>query len=1033
MDLSLFRAGHKVQREASRWMLYFMAMLGSASGQETLLDYWFLWGDEKAASPGGDTSRVIRVEGAKGEHYVPVYEDMHCHPLVAQARAGFNARRRQEALKLSRQYQDAGMSHKAAYEKAWAEVYQRFRSQSSKEEAKEALLQLVARTQTAGADVSATDAAVQHVLQLLVLHEELLATAEARELLDYLFRQQLIFEKEALLAEPGTNDALMVLFADAMVHGMKGANAFRDAQFKLNRERIFHHELTGYLAPWGAGLGSRINYRQASRKKAIATATLGYGTLKTALPDEEEKKQQQEQEDKKKVTTASGETGNNAPKPVYMGPPSGGWNGPARFALMRAAAPEAGSPEAGEISDYTYTWNGAGTNNIWSAAGSAENSGWGTQSATSGQPGVYENGYAVTFNDTASSRDVILVGTVAPGNEIAVNADSANGAYAGSSAATTLEYGYAVTGAGSIADYTDRDGNLLARTSITNAGSALLVLDTENSFSGGIRLESGASVYLGRDHAAGTGTITMGDNSSLIVNYRSADISWRSPSLSNALVVNGDVRISTGWATFGEDRLPCDWRTLTLSGGVSGSGELALYGYSYMVKPTLYEDRSITYNYVSAFAINEKNAVSGGSAPNRFTGTVFLRNEFNHRADGAQEVNVDKAKFVGGAVQLTLVDDVFSEATLNMVRDKTEEGERDAVGSNSGPFGNIGPAMTSDNILVLSDNTQICIGALEADFIGGAFTMSYKDGGNYTPYTGYVSEGGSKGEYGQEHERWNVRVVTDGYTNLVLDDDDTVEAHAFAGSMGFAHSYTTSAQAYIHAPLLTGKNINNATYATEPTNPGGGSLGLEALSLEKRGKATQYIHSANLQNLSVLGGVVGFNHLSLAGNLVIRSGTDLAMSAATNEATGWADLSETSWASTDVLTIAPGKQMLVVSDSSQSAAITGSLTMSAGNTDVSGSMLSFDIETLSPSADEDLPHLTVSGTLTLQKDTPVSVSIGDAGFLAAAGTSEYYLAKASTLSVMDGDKKGTFQIQLIPLGYGYYGSVYVDGQYLMMK
>lgn len=65
MDFSLFRAGHKVQRGASRWMLYFMAMLGSASGQETLLDYWFLWGDDRAAIPGGEASRVIRVEGLR--------------------------------------------------------------------------------------------------------------------------------------------------------------------------------------------------------------------------------------------------------------------------------------------------------------------------------------------------------------------------------------------------------------------------------------------------------------------------------------------------------------------------------------------------------------------------------------------------------------------------------------------------------------------------------------------------------------------------------------------------------------------------------------------------------------------------------------------------------------------------------------------------------------------------------------------------------------------------------------------------------
>ncbi len=1048
------------------WLRYFAAALclGVAQGQEqVLLDYWWVYSDEPA--PVADNSQVLRVSGEKGEEYVAALQPSDYKEMADSARSIIGRSMRSEVVALASQYISEGMSSSAAYERAWTTVYRRrvLSGEASPESAR--MRELMHRVSSSETLDGFTPGELLLALHAFLADEKRMQTEEGQQLLEKIATRLRAMGYTRKRQKLERRDEMMSLFVDALQHGMNAFAAFRDALFKVNRDKIMRHSLMGYRAPWGAGLSGHTLYHQApkSRYRTVSSGNtnpkLLFQPVQTGSlnkkgfnqpvvennsdpkgPAEDESaatgdsenpllaqspknsETKEETEEKEEVSFSNFTQSNVVPGVPEGFAPTGRF---ARtFAMARSVAPAA---------DYSYTWDGTASSNIWRADGSAENSGWGTQSATSGQPGVYENGYAVTFNDTSSSRDVILVGTVAPGNEIAVNADSANGTYAGSSPARTLKYGYAVTGAGSIADYTDRDGNLLARTSITNAGSALLVLDTENSFSGGIRLESGASVYLGRDYAAGTGTITMGDNSSLIVNYRSSDLSWRSPSLSNALVVNGAVRISTGLATFGEDRLPCDWRTLTLSGGVSGSGELALYGYSYMVKPTLYEDRSITYNYVSAFAINEKNAVSGGSAPKRFTGTVFLKNEFNHRADGAKEVNVDKDKFVGGAVQLTLVDDVFSEATLNMVRDKTKEGERDAVGSNAGPFGNIGPSMTSDNILVLSDNTQICIGALEAGFIGGAFTMSYKDGGNYTPYTGYVSEGGNKGEYGQEHERWNVRVVTDGYTNLVLDDDDTVEAHAFAGSMGFAHSYTTSAQAYIHAPLLTGKNINNATYATEPTNPGGGSLGLEALSLEKRGKATQYIHSANLQNLSVLGGVVGFNHLSLAGNLVMRSGTDLAMSAATNAATGWADLSETSWASTDVLTIAPGKQMLVVSDSSQSAAITGSLTMSAGNTDVSGSMLSFDIETLSPSADENLPHLTVSGTLTLQKDTPVSVSIGDAGFLAAAGTSEYYLAKASTLSVMDGDKKGTFQIQLVPLGYGYYGSVYVDGQYLMMK
>ena len=1517
MDFSLFRAGHKVQRGASRWMLYFMAMLGSASGQETLVDYWFLWGDEKAAIPGGDASRVIRVEGAKGEHYVPVYEDMHCHPLVAQARAGLNARMRQEALKLSRQYRDAGMSPGAAYEKAWAEVYQRFRSQSSQEEVKETLLQLVARTQAAGAGVSATDAAVQHVLQLLVLHEELLETAEARELLDYLSRQQLIFEKEAPTGEPGTNDALMVLFADAMVHGMKGANAFRDAQFKLNRERIIHHELTGYRAPWGAGLGSRINYRQASRKKVIAATTLGSGTLKTALPDEEEKEKQQEQEEEKKVITASGEAENNGPKPVYMGPPSGGGDGPARFALVRAAEPvaaddatadlsvasksnaalyftsgdtvtgqtvvssdkgsgntnnrnytvetqgsykgpvywktttgktsvsywvgdanaalqtdknkvvtdsssntiagnislidlsegaslylggsanyggtlrivsgsgdyatlggyaptqatclvenlagsgnlllrgyntsgstnftinsstfagtlymvadgggyvrvnlegeqwgntlidftppsgvatsafgtssNADSPEvlnlnnhtslkglrgggtnssvllngytlslgpakdddytyssalissdgllikkgdgtqrfaknvetngvqvdsgtlhvggdlvvhslavnsgavlttaagvdadvlelhggaiwnmgedvnsssstvnlynlqdgaitlkaldsttwtaaaiydfansglssydsalfwvqggvalnlgnsltfsnvggefsagdtfalyygnssslAGydgqsvsinlnglawsnssyvwdaasttllvkldtgtqepiepdpdpepdpEPSTYRYVWSGVSSGesapgcaaggmvlgNEWRADGSAENAGWHEQAVSGADAGVYVNGNAVLFRDTdvhgnsETTRDVIIHGAVAPGSVITVDADAAAGSSGSGDA--LLQYGYALIGTGTITDYKDKLGNLISRTSISQEGSAMLVLNTANSFSGGVTLAEGTSLYLGCDRAAGTGTINMGENTTLYVNYRSDDLNFRTPAVSNALVLAGETAIRAGTGSYGEDRMPSDWRMLTLSGGISGSGTLSLYGYSYLVKPTAYEDRLVSFNYVSAFAINERDAVAaGGGKPSRFTGTVYLKNEFNGRPDNVQEIPVNKNKILAGALQLTLVDDVFSEATLNLTRDKSIDR---TAGHNQAQTGAAGKPSTSDNILVLSDNSQIRIKALEADFLGHGFKLNYRDNNesNYIPITAYISD------YEQEEERWVVRVVTDGSTNLVLEDDSSA-VHKFAGSMGFAHSYTEQGQAYIYA---AGSSTKAETVVLAPSEPGGGSLGSETLSLEKRGSSTQYIHSAHLQELSVVEGTVGFNHLSLAGNLNIVGGAELQLSSATNAATGWENITDSGYNSTSNLAITSGNQVMVATlpdtgTVTRTATVEGSLTL------LESSSLSFYIMDDEPSSSSANPHLFVSDTLTLQHNTPVAITLTDSDFSLNIKP-KYYLASAKTLNVQG----GSFQEQMVPLGYGYYGMVKVEDEFLVL-
>lgn len=1013
MNNSVPVVSKQVYRRTSRWMSYFLAVLGmgTAAGQEVLLDYWCVGVDEKSA--GQDLTRVLRVAGDKGERYVPVYEKLHSHPLVVQARTALNTRLRNKALRLSCQYRTAGMSPKAAYERAWAEVYERFQSQVSLVEAKEALAQLAARTQAVGASVSASDAEVVRVLQMLVQHEELLETEDARTLLDYFSWQHV--ERESLLVNQlgpeWSNDALMVLFADAMVHGMKGANAFRDAQFKLNRERIVHHELTGYLAPWGAGMGGRISYRQAPRRKVIAATTLGSGTLKNTLPDEDEKKKQQEQEEEKKVTSTSGEAENNGPKPVYMGPPSGGGDGPMRFTMMRAAAPEAGSPEAGEISDYTYTWNGAGTNNIWSAAGSAENSAWGSQTASGNTPGIYENGNQVVFGDSATGRDVSISGVVAPGL-ITVNANT-EPASSGTGDAI-LNYGYAFTGNGSIADYSDS-----VRTSIDVKGNALLILNTVNTFSGGITMADGASVYLGRDHAAGTGTINMGANSTLYVNYRSDDLSFRSPALSNALVIAGETAIRTGTGSYGEDRMPSDWRTLTLSGGISGSGTLSLYGYSYLIKPTQYEDRLVSFNYVSAFAINERDAVAaGGGKPSRFTGTVYLKNEFNDRPNGVQEIPVEKNKILAGALQLTLVDDVFSVATLNLTRDESTDR---TAGHNQGNTGAAGKPSTSDNILVLSDNSQIRIKALEADFLGHGFKLNYRDNNasSYIPITAYISD------YEQEEERWVVRVVTDGSTNLVLEDNSGA-VHKFAGSMGFAHSYAAPGQSYIYA---AGSSTKFSTDVLAPSNPGAGSLGVESLSLEKRGQSTQYIHTANLQDLSVLGGTAGFNYLNLSGDLNMVSGSKLQLATATNSATGWESISGTSYDSTNTVTVTGGNRVSVVTlpgGNTDPAAIAGGLTMAEG------SSLNFEIQSLSPSADSSLPHLQISGALTMQYDTPVSVSITNADFAQTAGTTKYYLAGAGSLSVLDGTKNAKFQSQLIPLGYGYYGTVFVEGNYLVL-
>lgn len=642
-------------------------------------------------------------------------------------------------------------------------------------------------------------------------------------------------------------------------------------------------------------------------------------------------------------------------------------------------------------------WQGSGAT-IWQDGGEAGASPWVDNA-------VFENGNSVLFDDSGQAGEVILEGAVAPG-AMMVNANNAGGVSGTGSA--ELEYGYAFTGTGSITDYTDSNGNV-HKTSITNEGTALLVLDTRNTFSGGITLAEGSSLYLSRAQAAGTGMITLNNDTTLLVNYRSTDVDFRTPTLTNALSVNGNVKISPGIGTYGEDRVPANWRTLTLSGGVSGSGELSLYGYTYLTKPTQFEDREIIYNYVSSIAINERNAVvEPGTTPERFTGTVYLKNEFNERSAGNHEGVIAERKFLGGAIQMVLVDDVFSQANLNLTR---HDPEIRTAGHNQ--YGGArGDGQTSDNILVLSDSPRITIKSLDADFRGTGWEYTWEGSkqNNYKLKTTFVSD------YAQEDERWLVRVVTDGITNLVL-ADNTTDTHVFSGSMGYAHSYTQPTQGYIE--------VGN------PSLAGGGSLGVEMLSLEKRGLATQYIHSANLVNLSVVEGVLGFNHLSVKGtlNLAGSSVLQLGVTGVGAEGQQWEALSNIT---NDELIVESGR--LAVSSTRQpghnisptQAVVEGGLNLNGAD-----SSIAFHINGVMPANQDNATStlLYVRDTLTLTNQTAVTLNFSNVNLSTQYYAGErFFLASADAIALANGELTTGFK-QMIALGGGYYGSVYIESNY----
>ena len=671
-------------------------------------------------------------------------------------------------------------------------------------------------------------------------------------------------------------------------------------------------------------------------------------------------------------------------------------------------------------------WDGS-VDNVWQSQDTAGNTNW--------QGGTYMDGGPVQFDDSSSRRNISLGDTVAPGS-IVINADNATETSGTNSA--VLNYGYAFDGPGSITDYTDSNGNIHA-TSIALNGTATVILNTANTFSGGIFMEAGTSLYIGCDYAAGTGAISMGNNSTLLVNYHSSDAAFRAPELSNKLDIDGSATISSGTGSYGEDRVPTDWRTLNLTGGISGNGELLLYGYSYMAMPTTQADYMandrVAFNYVSSFAINEKNAVSAqGETPERFTGTVRLLNEFNHREKGNHEGAVAAERFLCGAVQLVLEDDVFSEACLDLTRDNPRM--RDA-GNNKYQYGDKGYALTSDNILVLSESSRITIQSLEAEFLGKGWNFSWEKGNQQT--TTALGEGKfpKNDLMSQADERWAVRVVTDGITNLVLEDNST-EEHIFSGSMGFAHSYTRPTEAYIDLSTASVDQVKPAN----PASAGDGSLGVEMLSLEKRGLATQYIHSANLVNLSVMDGVLGFNNLSLRGslNLAGSSVLKLGVTGIGAKDNPWDDLSGIT---NSELTVGSGH--LEVSATKQpgrgtlptQSIVEGSLTLGKDN-----SAIVFNISGVMPANNDNYAAtmLDVTETLSIWDSTAVTLNFSNVNLstLFYAGQS-FYLASASDIAVQSGSSllKDKDFSQTVALEAGYYGKLQIktveDKDYLYMS
>ncbi len=1042
------------------WLPFFLMALGTigstVQAQEQVLRnyYWVLPQQEPVHS-----TRVIKVTGEKGEKYDEVLSDVfpiQNHAIIQQARLNRLRALRLEATELASRFKEAGKTPEVAYEDAWTQVYTRTRLSANGGEGRKRLDFMLRQLADGKTDLELSDSDAQWLLEALIEDDSRLDSEEGRLLLRKLSERLRVNGSELSQEKYSAQDELMHTFANSLVFCEDSMDAYRDALFKVNRGFIMNHPLVGYRAPWGMGLSrSKAVYQQAKNPTPTQTISSANTQAQTVpfenlhvggdekqtsenisagldpdagkienflatsplLPEEDEQDESKKELDEREETDET-EKGASAaaPAPPLMMMRS--------FSLRSVAAPVS---MAVDEPAPQLTWTGSGST-TWVAGNSV------TPWTMNGSATSFQNGDNVLFNESGV-RNVSISGVVAPGQITVSTSEYAStlgggiiesdswwqDMLGGSNVNAQMKYGYAFVGTdmSCIADVSASQA-----TSMEINGGTVVVLNTANTFTGGVTVRNGA-LYLGCDDAAGSGNITLYNDSSwtryfntgegssfdaatwagseLMVNYKTGGASYVAANVDNHLVLAGNqdgsgrVSISFGLSNFEETASPsAAGRMLSLTGGIEGKGDLFLFGYS--------SASASAENNVSNFAINQTNYTGTGA----YSGTVHLMNSFNN--SHSDERAWMQGYLLGGAVQLTLQDDVFAGAVINMTR---EVGDND-VGWNKFIFwsaseGGIGKSMTSDNILSMGGD--VTLKGLEASFTNAVWRHKAN---TYRilwviPITLYDT---IRATCAQTDERWRVRVVTDSMATLTLDDDSST-THQYDGSVGFAQSYVQPGQYRI--------NEYDASATDASFKAGSGTLGLESsLNLVKRGSASQYIHSARLNTLSVQQGTIGFNHLDISGYLNLTSGTTLQLGVTKDSvsSTGWDNITKGDYKTNSEISIKSGKELLVIAadDGGKSIDVQGSITMETG------SDIMFSVLLPEPSWTQDSALLKLTGSLTLQdNDIPINVNFSSVEFAKDAAGKTYYLASADSGITVDGKSASNFTKRFIPLGHGYYG------------
>ena len=645
--------------------------------------------------------------------------------------------------------------------------------------------------------------------------------------------------------------------------------------------------------------------------------------------------------------------------------------------------------------------------NIWTADGSSTNTGWHEQDMGDGQ-GVFVNGSYVDFvhtgihGESVEVLDVDIRGAVAPGR-IYVNTEAI---LPGSSA---RKYGYAFAssdGTGKLVDFDPENPTRLVK-----EGEGMLILDVANETSGGVSLRHG-SLYAAVPTALGKGTLDMHDGTDLYVNYAySTDPTggYRNPVVSNDInLVCPDAEVSIGYAPFvyqlgtngavDISGVARHWRYMLLNGQLTGEKDsvVTLRGYNSCWDKT--EKSDYLELYTSGFTL--KNGV--GNEGGTFLGTIKLANQVNTSTlTGNDQVDDSINYRLTGDVRLNLSDDYLENAKLDLTR---ETAWTTPEGGSTAEF-----RQTYHHLVMIEGDTTIR--GLEAELLGCTPLSANADNREVIHDRSDLVVGTHDyGDYSQADEVALVNVATAGSYTLNLNNDGA--EYWYSGRVGVKTQYEAS-------------EAVEPTYY-DPLDPESGDKTTETLSLvmdSANGETgAQYIHTAQLVNLTLKNGTLGFNQLDVSGDVFMNSGTTLKNSvqhSSSNAVSG--KLVNTSWTGPDAdgLIIHSGKALTINLLNQEKAVIDSDVTLQNGS-----GLYFLGNEQVAASTAKDGVFLDVNGKLTLTDNESLAITLHGIQYNENTNKTTYYIAEADSIAVSG--EPATFTQRIITLGGGYVGILGVE-------